>query len=178
MYIERLDISFFRNLTHESVELSRGINFFWGPNGAGKTAILEAAHVLARGRSFRSSRSRTWIQHGADALTVRGALRNEAGMLETLAISKERAGKTVLRVNGEPEPRISEAAQRIPLQVLLPDVADLVFGSPQLRRQWLDWGAFHVKPEYLRTLRSYARALQQRERLPAAAGSRRHLHGW
>ena len=182
MYIERLDISFFRNLTHVTVELSPGINFFWGPNGAGKTAILEAAHVLARGRSFRSSRSRTWIQHGADALTVRGVLCNEAGMLETLAISKESAGKTVLRVNGEPEPRISEAAQRIPLQVLLPDVADLVFGSPQLRRQWLDWGAFHVKPEYLRTLRSYARALKQRnaglKRVASGAESPAHLVTW
>jgi DNA replication and repair protein RecF len=45
---------------------------------------------------------------------------------------------------------------------MLPDIGELVFGAPQIRRQWLDWGAFHVKPEYLRTLRGYLRVLKQR----------------
>jgi DNA replication and repair protein RecF len=93
---------------------------------------------------------------------VRGALWDGLGVHQTIAISKSAGGHTDLRVNGEPERRLSEAARRIPLQVMLPDIGELVFGGPQLRRQWLDWGAFHVKPEYLLSLREYVRALKQR----------------
>jgi DNA replication and repair protein RecF len=162
VYLERLDISCFRNLSAVSVGLAPGLNFFHGNNGAGKTAILEALHFLARGRSFRSHQSRTLVQHGADSLAVRATLRDELGGLQSVGISKSLGGKTDLRVNGEPERRLSEAARRVPIQVMLPDIGELVFGGPQLRRQWLDWGAFHVKPQYLRSLRGYMRALKQR----------------
>jgi DNA replication and repair protein RecF len=162
MYLERIDISYFRNLTAVSVELAPRLNFFYGPNGAGKTALLEATHFLARGRSFRTHQARTLIQHGAESLAVRGTLRDELGGLQSVGLSKDAAGQTALRVNGEVERRLSEAARRIPLQVMLPDVAELVFGGPQLRRQWLDWGLFHVKPDYLRCLREFVRVLKQR----------------
>ena len=45
---------------------------------------------------------------------------------------------------------------------MLPDIAELVFGAPGGRRRWLDWGTFHVKPDYLGLLRSYVRVLRQR----------------
>ncbi|MBT8458621.1 MAG: AAA family ATPase, partial [Boseongicola sp.] len=117
MFLERLEISYFRNLTSVSLDLATGLNFFHGANGAGKTAILEAAHFLARGRSFRSHQTRTLIAHGADALTVRGVLVDALGGHQTIAISKSPDGHTDLRVNGESERRLSEAARRIPLQV-------------------------------------------------------------
>jgi DNA replication and repair protein RecF len=50
----------------------------------------------------------------------------------------------------------------LPVQTLLPSLSDLVFGSPVERRRWLDWGLFHVKPDYLRTLREYLKILKQR----------------
>ena len=162
MHLERLEIACFRNLTEVGVDLAPGLNFFYGANGAGKTAILEAVHFLARGRSFRANQARILIQHGADALTVRATMGGELGGLRSLAISRNVAGQTQLRVNGETERRLSEAARQLPLQVMLPDIGELVFGGPQLRRQWLDWGAFHVKPEYLRGLREFVRALKQR----------------
>ena len=45
---------------------------------------------------------------------------------------------------------------------MLPDVADLVFGPPSERRQFLDWGLFHVKHPYHGWLRDYLRMLKQR----------------
>ena len=162
MFLDRLEISNFRNLTSVSLDLAPGLNFFHGANGAGKTAILEATHFLARGRSFRSNQSRALIAHGADSLAVRGVVRESEGGQQSVGISKNTSGRTELRVNGAVERQLSEAARRIPLQVMLPDIGELVFGGPQLRRQWLDWGTFHVKPEYLRSLRGYMRALKQR----------------
>ncbi len=162
MYLDRLEISYFRNLSSAALDLNPGLNFFYGPNGAGKTAVLEAAHLLGRGRSFRTHRARTLIQHESESLAVRATIKDDQGGAQSVAISKTLSGHTELRVNGLPERRVSEIARLVPLQVMLPDISELVFGGPQIRRQWLDWGTFHVKPEYLRSLRGYLRALKQR----------------
>lgn len=144
------------------MDLGPGLNYFYGPNGAGKTAILEAVHLLCRGRSFRTQRVQSLIQNDAPMLVVRAQAEDELTGPVTLAMSKDRRSRTELKINGQSERRLSEAARLTPLQVMLPDVSDLVFGSPGTRRQWLDWGAFHVKPDYLAMLREYLRVLKQR----------------
>jgi len=176
---DRLEISFFRNLSSVTLDLNPGLNFFYGANGAGKTAVLEAVHLLGRGRSFRTHRARTLIQHDAEALTVRATIDDEQRGVQTVAMSKNLAGQTELKINGLTERRLSEAARLVPLQVMLPEIAELVFGGPQNRRQWLDWGTFHVKPEYLRSLRDYLRILKQRNAaLKAAPGAGSDLGPW
>ena len=175
MRFDRLEISYFRNLSSVTAELGPGLNYFFGANGAGKTALLEAAHLLCRGRSFRTQRARNLIQHDADMLVVRALVVDELRGSLTLAMSKDRQARTELKVDGERERRLSEVARLTPLQVMLPDIAELVFGQPGLRRHWLDWGTFHVKPEYLVTLREYLRVLRQRN---AALKSGSPLQPW
>jgi DNA replication and repair protein RecF len=51
-------------------------------------------------------------------------------------------------------------------------MTDLVFGGPAGRREWLDWGVFHVKHDYLAVSRRYAAALRQRN-----AGLKAHALG-
>ena len=165
MRFERLAIDHFRNLSEVEFELAPGLNTFHGDNGAGKTALLEAVHLLCRGRSFRTQKSQSLIQEGADRLMVRARFKDEIVGSASLAISKDRRSRTELKLNGASERRLSEVARLTPLQVMLPDIADLVFAGPAGRRSWLDWGAFHVKPGYLERLRAYLRAIKQRNAL-------------
>ncbi|HAH79777.1 MAG TPA: DNA replication and repair protein RecF, partial [Gammaproteobacteria bacterium] len=55
MLLNFLEVEQFRNLTSARLEFCPGFNLIEGPNGAGKTTLLEAIHLLARGKSFRSS---------------------------------------------------------------------------------------------------------------------------
>ncbi len=162
MRFNRLEISYFRNLTSVALDLAPGLNTFHGDNGAGKTALLEAVHLLCRGRSFRTQKSQSLIQHDAEMLVVRGVIEDELRGPTSLAISKDRRSKTELKLNGVNERRLSEIARLTPIQVMLPGISDLVFGGPAGRRSWLDWGTFHVKPDYLERQRSYLRAMKQR----------------
>lgn len=174
MRFTHLEITDFRNLSSVKLSLAPGLNVFFGDNGAGKTALLEAVHVLCRGRSFRTQKSLGLIRHGCDELVVRGSLEDEFRGRTTLGISKARSARTELRLNGRPERRLSEIARLTPLQVMLPDIGDLVFGGPAKRRSWLDWGTFHVKPDYLAHLRDYLRAIRQRNVL-LRDGAQQHL---
>ena len=162
MIVEHVEVRCVRNVTAAALDLSPGLNLLVGPNGAGKTALLEALHLLVRGRSFRGSGVSLLIQHGEPALSVhlRGSdpLRGQV----RLGVGRERSNDTELRLNGEVVRQASVVAGLLPIQLLLPDLAELVFGAPRERRQWLDWGVFHVKHDYVDTLRDYLRALRQR----------------
>lgn len=162
MYFERLEVSSVRNLTGVAVDLSPGLNLFIGPNGAGKTSVLEGAYLLARGRSFRTARISQVIQHNAPALVVRAQVHDEHRGSFSVGVQRHRSNVTELRINGVTERRLSEAARLMPIQLMLPDSAALVFGEPALRRRFLDWGTFHVEHSYIDALRDYQRALRQR----------------
>lgn len=178
MRFNRLEICCFRNLSNVVLELAPGLNTFYGENGAGKTALLEAVHLLCRGRSFRTQNSRSLIQHGEKELLVRAVIEDELRGPTRLAIRKDAHSRTELKLNGLPERRLSEIARLTPIQVMLPDIAELVFGGPSLRRSWLDWGMFHVKPEYLHRLRRYLRSVKQRNAMMKEGGNTQALRPW
>lgn len=162
MWLRRLEIGNLRNLTGVQIDLDPGLNYFFGDNGAGKTAILEAVHLLARGRSFRSPVVADLIRSGADEVLVRAEVQDELRGLQQVGVLRARGGRTELHINARAERRLSQAAELLPLQVMVPALSDLVFGPPSLRRQWLDWGLFHVEHGYLGGLRGYLHALRQR----------------
>ena len=178
MRFNRIEIAHFRNLQSVSLDLSAGLNYFYGDNGVGKTAIIEAVHMLCRGRSFRGGSPQSLIQHDSEALLIRGEGENDHGDRVSLALRRDRQSRTQLKVNGSIESRISRAAQLTPLQVMLPDIGDLVFGSPRLRRRWLDWGTFHVEHDYHVTLKNYLDVLKQRNAVLRIGGRRDQLPVW
>ena len=162
MIVEHVEVRCVRNVTAAALDLSPGLNLLVGPNGAGKTALLEALHLLVRGRTFRGRGVSFLIQHGEPALSVHLRGNDPVRGRVRLGVAKERSNETEMRLNGEVVRQASAVAGLLPMQLLLPDLADLVFGAPRERRQWLDWGVFHVKHDYVDTLRDYNRSVRQR----------------
>lgn len=160
MHLNKLQITGFRNIERAELALNPRFNYIYGENGAGKSALLEAVYCLSRGRSFRSSNAAAFIQQGAEEIVVRGELVDRG--LHGVGLMKNKQGETKIRIDGESSKRVSELARLIPTQLLLPDVAGLVFDSPTLRRSYLDWGLFHVEPSYLALNKDYRRVVQQR----------------
>jgi len=169
MRLASLEVSCVRNLSHVRIELVDGVNLLVGPNGAGKTSVLEAVHLLARGRSFRTSHISSVVQRGEPALTVRANAIDEQRGAVTVTLHKRRDNVAEAQVNGLAERKQSEVAALLPIQLFLPDGAALVLGGPGERRRFLDWGVFHVKPFALATLREYQRALRQRNAMLRSA---------
>src|ERR1035437_4946636 len=71
--LARLQLKDFRCFESLTVPLSEGFNFFVGANGEGKTSILEAACVLLRLQSQRSSSLAPVVRAGAKSFSVRGS---------------------------------------------------------------------------------------------------------
>src|SRR3954465_5842958 len=73
-----LQLRNFRCFESLRVEFGPGFNFFLGRNGEGKTTILEAACVLLRLQSQRTSTLAPVIRAGSKSFPVRGALDDHA----------------------------------------------------------------------------------------------------
>jgi DNA replication and repair protein RecF len=131
-----------------------------GQNGAGKTSLLEAIHLLGRGRSFRTRHTRNLLRHGAAELTVVGDVVQE-GLVQTVGV-RFAGGHLEIHVDGVSQEGLETLARRLPVHVIDPQQHELVEGGPSVRRRYLDGGVFHVEPRYLDAWRNYRRVLAQR----------------
>lgn len=169
MQLEKISIYNFRNLRHVSLEGLSGFNFIHGINGSGKTSILEAIHTLALTRSFRSRKVDGVISYGCDDLTVRGELVSsdmKSNPSSVIGVRRPKKGPVLVKVNGEKLLTAGQLAGVLPVQVINPASFELLEGSPSVRRQYLDWGVFHVKHSgFFEYWPRYRKALQQRNSL-------------
>jgi DNA replication and repair protein RecF len=83
-----------------------------------------------------------------------------------------------VRVDGSGEGGAGALAAALPLQVIDPEVHNLVAGGPELRRRFLDWIAFHVEHDHLETWRRFRRALRQRNAALKQRASAAAMRSW
>ncbi|MFM2322536.1 MAG: replication and repair protein RecF [Pseudomonadota bacterium] len=159
MQLVRLKASCFRNLAELDLEFSPGFNFIFGANGSGKSSLLEAVYFLSLGRSFRSSLASRAIQYDATGFNLFSVI---LGQFSTsVGLEKTRQGKTKIKI-GNNSDSISELAKILPLQLINPNSYQLLNGGPRARRQFIDWGVFHVEPKFFPIWQRFQQVLKQR----------------
>lgn len=173
MPLSELTVDDLRCIEHTQLLLHPGHNLIWGGNGSGKTSLLEAIFLLGRGRSFRTRNSQRLIRHGREELVVFGRLDNPSAT--TLGVRVRQTEGTSARIAGAAVRSLAELSQQIPVQVIEPGVHHLVEEGGATRRRWLDWGVFHLEPQFLEAWTRYSRALEQRN---AALKSRTAATVW
>jgi DNA replication and repair protein RecF len=176
MSLQRLGIEDFRCVERAELEFDRRCNLISGQNASGKTSLLEAIFFLGRGRSFRTNRSDTLVRAGAAQFTLTGRI-DTAGISQPIGMRVDADGIEA-RYAGRPVSGLAELATRLPVQAIDPEVHRLVDGGPQERRRYLDWGVFHVEPNFVEHWRRYQRALRQRNAALKAGQSPQLVQAW
>lgn len=160
MSIALLRANHVRNLVDVEIQPHPQLNIIFGENASGKTSLLEAIYFLSTAKSFRTHRITHVIQYGQDKLSLFCRIKKNQ---QTHQIGVERSrNKTTIRVDRESIQRLSVLTRQLPIQLITPQVNSLLEQGPKMRRRFLDWGVFHVKPDYLNDWRRFHRMLQQR----------------
>ncbi len=177
MSLSSLSIDGFRNLEKVSLAFSPGLNLFSGKNAAGKTSLLEAIYILGRASSFRSNSLDRAISYGQGQFQLVAKLQRDSGRVIPVGVSRK-PGQLMARINSEPVRRLSELAALFPLQWVGGNLHGLIELGPPVRRQFLDWGLFHVKHEYIPVWKQFQKLIKQRNAALRSASSPREITVW
>jgi DNA replication and repair protein RecF len=176
MPIQEFSAKNFRCLEKIELQADPGFNLIYGANASGKTSILEALAYLGRGKSFRGAPTTNLIRHGERDFVLFGQV-DDGGHTSKVGVRNSSEGLEV-RIDGNSSGGAAELAAALPLQIIDPDVHDLVAGAPEQRRRYIDWIAFHVEHGYLDAWRRFRRALKQRNAALKSGQAAATIRGW
>jgi DNA replication and repair protein RecF len=161
MYLKTLHLRHFRNYQEQKVDFTAAKTILVGNNAQGKSNLLEAVELLATLRSHRMARDRDLVQDEAPVAQINATLERETGMSD-LSLTLRRNGRRTVALNSESLRRqmdflgVLNAVQFSSLDL------ELVRGSPEVRRNWLDTLLIQLEPVYAHILQQYNQVLRQR----------------
>ena len=155
--LEQIEVRDFRCFTHAELELHPETTLLVGRNAQGKTSILEAACVLMRLQSPRTAARTDLIRFGTSSCMVQGQFANHA-LRCGLSPNTRR-----LALDGAICGRTADYLANSAIVVWM-DHSDmnLVRGTSEHRRRFMDFAASQMAQEYLHSLQGYTRALRSR----------------
>jgi len=159
--IERLSICAVRNIQRIDFDPSPTINVLYGENGSGKTSILESIYLLSSGRSFRTSKLDPLISTDQSEAVVYASMSDG----KDIGLSKSRKQRHYLKFCAENQSSWENVARELPCQILDSNSFLLLEGGPKSRRQFLDWGVFHVEHSFVENWRRVKKSIANRNHL-------------
>lgn len=151
----------FRSYKDFAVELAPTVNIVVGPNASGKTNLLESILILCGNSSYRAgfgdviANKQTWARIDGDM----------AGGSRVVKLTKNNdAVEKVYEINKKPKKRLS-FNEKLPVILFEPEHMQLLTGSPEVRRSFLDEILTITQPDFGPNAQKYKRVLAQRNRL-------------
>lgn len=181
MRLENLTIRDFRNYHRAELVFSPRVNLIIGRNAQGKTNLLEAAYMLAIGKSFRASSDKDLPRYGSDAFRLAGRFISGGGVRLDIEYLFGPEGK-VIRQNGVPLRRAQDLFGQVKVVLFSPDDLQLLKGGPEQRRSYLDLYLAQTDQRYRYAIYNYHRLLAQRNeglrRVRDGLADREELAAW
>ena len=177
MYLTHLSLTDFRNFSRLDVEVPRGVTLLLGDNAQGKTSLLEAIYYLATFTSFHASNDRELVNFiaGKQSLAVGRIVADyrrgtKSHRLEVRLIQEENSANSSPRLRKEvlldgSKRKIGEVIGHFNAVLFLPQMLQVIEGSPSERRRYLDLLLSQTVPDYAATLSVYNKAISQRNAL-------------
>lgn len=177
MHLTHLSLTDFRNFSRLDVDVPSGAILLLGDNAQGKTSLLEAVYYLATFTSFHASSDRQLVNFIASKqpLAVGRIVADyrRGGKLHRLEVRLIHEESTT---NGTPRLRkevlldgskrkIGDVIGHFNAVLFLPQMLQVVEGSPSERRRYLDLLLSQTIPNYAAALSTYNKAVSQRNAL-------------
>jgi DNA replication and repair protein RecF len=160
LFIQELKLKNYRNYDQLDIHFDQNVNVILGENAQGKTNVMEAIYVLAMAKSHRTTNDKDLIRWDQEYAKIEGRIVKRNGPLALeLVISKK--GKKA-KQNHIEQQKLSQYVGSMNVVMFAPEDLNLVKGSPQIRRRFIDMEIGQVSPVYLHDLNQYQKILQQR----------------
>lgn len=136
------------------------LNAIWGNNAQGKTNLLEAILLVSTGRSFRTQHLSELIREGQNSFFLEAEMVKD-GVSHRVRVSFDGKQKK-LQIDGNTFSHFQPLLGMLPAVISAPEDAELITGSPTLRRRFLNFHLAQSDPLYMHHLARFWRAMKQR----------------
>jgi len=160
MFIEQLLLQNYRNYENLEVEFENKVNVILGENAQGKTNVMESIYVLAMAKSHRTSNDKDLIRWDTEYAKIEGRLQKAHGHLPMQLIVSKKGKKA--KYNHIEQRKLSQYVGNMNVVMFAPEDLNLVKGSPQVRRRFIDMEIGQISAIYLHDMGQYQKILQQR----------------
>lgn len=158
--LKKITLVQFRNYSSASYAFSERITCITGANGNGKTNLLDAIYYLCYTKSCFTAYQQHTAQKGTDGFRVAGEFGHDG--VEELITCKWQQGKKEIASNGVEYDKVTDHIGKYAAVMIAPDDLELINGSSEQRRKWVDGILGQTDKDYLEHLVQYQRILQQR----------------
>lgn len=164
MFLSKITLANFKSYGEAEFEFCQKVNCFVGNNGSGKTNLIDAIHYLSFSKSYFNNADSQNISHNADFFAIHGKYIKDDTSFQVHCIQKKGSRKT-LKLDQKEYERLSEHIGKIPLIMIAPQDQELIYGSGENRRRFLDSVISQFSHDYLENLIAYNHILGQRNHL-------------
>jgi DNA replication and repair protein RecF len=163
LYIEELTLTNYRSYVKTNVTFENKVNVILGENAQGKTNIMESIFVLALAKSHRTTKEKELIRWNEEYAKIEGTVKKSNGPVSVQLVITTKGKKA--KVNSLEQRRLSDYIGSLNVVMFAPEDLNLVKGSPQVRRRFIDMEIGQVNPIYMHELNQYQKILHQRNHL-------------
>ena len=161
MFLGKIALLNFKNHEALSLAFTKKINCLIGNNGVGKTNLLDAIYYLCLTKSCFNATDQQKIHFGKDFFRLEGTFVKEGESFDVVYKLPANKRKELI-INDSVVPKLSEHVGNFPAIIISPDDSQLVLGSSEERRRFVDNTISQVNHEYLDQLIFYNKVLAQR----------------
>jgi DNA replication and repair protein RecF len=163
MILKSIDIFNFRNIKKAQAHFCGGVNIFFGGNAQGKTNILEAVSVCL-GKGLRGAKNyalQNFDDPASGAQVKLSYVTDLQPETDHLIDFRLNGGKQTVTLNGISYHNAGELYGELKYIAFTPEHLQIINGSPELRRDYMDAVAAMQNTAHKRVMRAYRRALKQ-----------------
>ena len=151
----------FRSYKDSSFDIGDKVNIIIGQNGSGKTNLLESIMMITKGSSYRAKDPHLLLL-GSKWSRIEAHTPDQTRILKITQDQDKTAKK--FEINTQIISRL-KLEHTIPIVLFEPNHLQLLAGSPEARREYLDDILSQTKPGYKQLIIKYKRLVAQRNNL-------------
>ena len=172
--LQNIKLYHFKNYLQKTIDFNKNIIGICGNNGLGKTNLLDAIYFLCFTKSYFSKTDSAVVHHQTLGMRIEGNFSRNGQSENVTCILRENNRKEVQR-NGEEYKKFSNHIGTFPAVMIAPDDVELITGTSDVRRKYVDTLLSQLDHQYLQSLIDYNKVLQHRNSLLKSAAERGYV---
>jgi DNA replication and repair protein RecF len=173
IFVQSISLTQFRNYLSKQFNFTERIVCVSGSNGSGKTNLLDAIHYLCFTKSYFSKPDAQSVYQNFSGFRIEGNVLKDEAINKLVCILREN-NKKEFQVDNELCKKFSEQIGKFPCVFIAPDDIQIITGTSQTRRHFIDTLLSQFDHEYLKTLIRYKKIIDERNSFLKAAAEKNY----